>query len=209
MRRIFLLLPGRSQKNEEKRVNKQESKYANTASLMDEALLLLLEQKEFDQITVKELCQKAGVNRTTFYLHYETMNDLLEETVDMITERFKESLSAIPPGDPSTEILTSEKYLRPYLGFIKENMRAYRVIHLKDQLFQSQKTFESFYQSIFSPALTHFGVSESEKKYVFAFYTQGTVAIIGKWLEDNCRDDIDRIVDLISRHTMASGQNEG
>ncbi len=147
-------------------MNRQDSRYTNTASLMDEALLLLLEQKDFERITVKELCQKAGVNRTTFYLHYENMNDLLEETMDMINGRFKASLSAIPPGDPSKEILTSEKYLRPYLGFIKENMRAYRVIHRKDQLFQSQKTFESFYQSVFSPALTYFGVSESEKKYV-------------------------------------------
>ena len=188
-------------------MNKQDSRYANTASLMDEALLLLLEEKDFDRITVKELCGKAGVNRTTFYLHYENMNDLLEETVDMINERFKKSLSAIPPGDPSREILTSEKYLRPYLSFIKENMRAYRVIHLKDHLFRSQKTFESFYQSVFSPALTHFGVSESEKKYVFAFYTQGTVAIIGRWLDGNCRDDIDMIIDLIARHTMAYGRD--
>lgn len=186
---------------------KQESKYAGTASLMDEALLLLLEQKDFDRITVKELCQKAGVNRTTFYLHYENMNDLLEETVDMINKRFKKSLSSIPPGDTTKEILTSEKYLRPYLGFIKENMRAYRVIHLQDKLFQSQKTFENMYQSVFSPALTNFGVSKQEQKYVFAFYTQGTVAIIGKWLEDNCRDDIDMIINIIARNTMAHGQD--
>ena len=187
--------------------NRQESKYAGTASLMDEALLLLLEKKDFDRITVKELCQKAGVNRSTFYLHYETLNDLLEETVERINERFKQSLAAIEAGDPSREVLTSEKYLRPYLQFIKDNMRAYRVIHLQDHLFHSQKTFEGFYQSIFSPALTHFGVSEEEKKYVFAFYTQGTVAIIGKWLEDSCRDDIDRIIGLIARHTMAMGRD--
>jgi len=189
-------------------MNRQESKYFNTASLMDEALLLLLEKKDYDRITVKEVCEKAGVNRTTFYLHYENMNDLLEETIGMINERFKKSLSSIPAGDPSREILTSEKYLRPYLGFIKENMRAYRVIHQKDHLFNSQKTFDSFYQSIFSPALTHHGVTEGEKKYVFAFYTQGTVAIIGKWLEDDCRDDIDMIIDLIMRHTMAYGRDQ-
>ena len=189
-------------------MNKQESKYQYTASLMGEALLLLLEQKDYDAITVKEVCQKAGVNRSTFYLHYESMNDLLEETVDMISGRFKESLSSVPADDPSKVVLTSEKYLRPYLGFIKENMRAYKVIHQKDHLFNSQKTFESFYQSIFSPALTHFGVIEEEKKYVFAFYTQGTVAIIGKWLDDDCRDDIDMIIDLIMRHTLAYGRDE-
>lgn len=141
-------------------MNKQESKYQYTASLMDEAFLLLLEQKEYDTITVKEIYQKAGVNRSTFYLHYETMNDLLEETVGMINDCFKASLSSVPTDDPSKVVLTSEKYLRPYLNFIKENRRAYKVIHQKDHLFDSQKTFESFYQSIFSPALTHFGVSE-------------------------------------------------
>ena len=175
---------------------------------MDEALLLLLEQKEYDSITVKEICKKAGVNRSTFYLHYESMNDLLEETVGMINDRFKASLASVPTDDPRKVVLTSEKYLRPYLGFIKENMRAYKVIREKDHLFNSQKTFEGFYQSIFSPALTNFGVKESEKKYVFAFYTQGTVAIIGKWLDDNCRDDIDMIIDLIMRHTLAYGRDE-
>ena len=189
-------------------MNKQESRYQYTASLMSEALLLLLEQKDYDSITVREVCQKAGVNRSTFYLHYESMNDLLEEMIGMINDRFKSSLSSVPTVDPSKVILTSEKYLRPYLGFIKENMRAYKVIHQKDHLFNSQKTFEGFYQSIFSPALTHFGVSEEEKEYVFAFYTQGTVVIIGKWLENNCRDDVDMIIDLIMRHTMAYGRDE-
>ena len=184
-------------------MNKQESKYFSTASLMAEALLLLLESKDFDRITVKEVCQKAGVNRTTFYLHYDSMNDLLDEAVSMINDRFKQYMRSVPAGDPSREILTSEKFLHPYLSFIRENMRAYRVIHQKDQLFHSQKTFEGFYQTIFSPAMTHFGVSETDKPYVFAFYTQGTVAIIGKWLEGGCRDDIGRIIDLISRHTMA------
>ena len=189
-------------------MNRQESKYQYTASLMDEALLLLLEQKEFNAITVKEVCQKAGVNRSTFYLHYESMNDLLEETVGMINDRFKESLSSVPTDDPSKVVLTSERYLRPYLNFIKENRRAYKVIHQKEHLFNSQKTFESFYQSIFSPALTNFGVKENEKKYVFAFYTQGTVSIIGKWLEDNCSDDVDMIIDIIMRHTLAYDHDE-
>lgn len=103
-------------------MNKQESKYQYTASLMDEALLLLLEQKEYDAITVKEVCQKAGVNRSTFYLHYETMNDLLEETVALINDRFKASLASVPTDDPTKVVLTSEQYLRPYLSFIKENM---------------------------------------------------------------------------------------
>ena len=89
-------------------MNKQESRYSYTASLMDEALLRLLEQKDYDRITVKELCQKAGVNRTTFYLHYGSMNELLEETVEMINGRFKESLSVIPESWSAPSLCTNQ-----------------------------------------------------------------------------------------------------
>ena len=39
-------------------------------------------------ITIKELCRQAGVNRSTFYLHYETIDDLVNETLRMIDRRF-------------------------------------------------------------------------------------------------------------------------
>lgn len=69
-------------------MNKSESKYFNTALLMDEALIRLLEVKDYEYITVKEICEKAGVNRSTFYLHYETVNDLLSECLENIKKRF-------------------------------------------------------------------------------------------------------------------------
>ena len=43
-------------------MNKNESKYFNTALLMDEALLILLETKEFEFITVKEICLSGKKN---------------------------------------------------------------------------------------------------------------------------------------------------
>ena len=74
-------------------MNKSESKYYNTALLMDEALLRLLEKKDFEFITITEVCQKAGVNRSTFYLHYENMDDLLVETIQMINKRFNDAFN--------------------------------------------------------------------------------------------------------------------
>ena len=69
---------------ESNKLNKSESKYYNTACLMNESLILLLEKKDYSFITVKEICEKAGVNRSTFYLHYETMNDLLSEPIEYV-----------------------------------------------------------------------------------------------------------------------------
>ena len=69
-------------------MNKNESKYFNTAVRMDEALIALLEKKEFSYITVKEICDTAGVNRSTFYLHYENTSDLLKETTAYVLDDF-------------------------------------------------------------------------------------------------------------------------
>lgn len=69
-------------------MNKSESKYFNTALRMDEALLALLEKNDFEYISINEVCHLAGVNRSTFYLHYENMRDLLEESVGLMHGRF-------------------------------------------------------------------------------------------------------------------------
>ena len=80
-------------------MNKAESKYFNTAIRFNKALLSLLEKKPFEYITISEICEKAEVNRSTFYLHYENTGDL--QDLEFI----------------------NEKYLYPYLSFIKENQR--------------------------------------------------------------------------------------
>ena len=69
-------------------MNRSESKYFSTAVKMDEAFLALLEKKDFAYITVKEICAAAGVNRSTFYLHYETIYDLLSESASYINQQF-------------------------------------------------------------------------------------------------------------------------
>ena len=89
-------------------MNRQESKYQYTASLMDEALLLLLEQKDYDTITVKEVCQKAGVNRSTFYLHYHDSDQ------EEIHEGAVEIIDHYPGGHTSIDVM-SENTLYKHL----------------------------------------------------------------------------------------------
>ena len=86
---------------------------------------------------------------------------------------------------------------------IKEHRRAYKVIRQKSDLFNTREAFDGLYRALFSPALSHFGVSEKDKKYVLSFYTQGTLAIIGEWIDGDCKDDVDMIIDLIMKHTLA------
>lgn len=184
-------------------MNKSESKYYNTALLMDEALLRLLEKKDFEFITITEVCQKAGVNRSTFYLHYENMDDLLVETIEMINNRFNEAFNnkKVNASLASKEELffIDDENLIPYLTFVKENKKIYKLINNKPYTFQSQAKLNSFYNDIFDKVLEKYNVSKEEKDYVFSYYTFGTVAIIQKWLEKDCIDEIPFIVEMIKK----------
>lgn len=182
-------------------MNKSESKYFNTALLMDEALLLLLEKKEYEFITVTEICEKAGVNRSTFYLHYQNMDELLFETIEMINKRFKNVFNnkLINPSVLNKKDLffIDDNHLIPYLNFIKENKKIYKLIHDNPFIFRKQEALDLMYNNIFSIILDKYGVSNEEKEYVFSFFSFGLVAIIQKWIEKDCVDDINKIANIM------------
>ena len=184
-------------------MNKSESKYFNTALLMDEALLLLLENKEYELITVKEICEKAGVNRSTFYLHYENIDDLLYETIELINKRFKLAFDneVIEPNNLNTDdlFLIDDNHIIPYLKFIKENKKIYKLINNNPFVFRKQETFESMYNDLFRVILDKYGVPDDEKEYVFSFFGFGLSAIIQKWIEKDCEDEIQKIADIMKK----------
>lgn len=73
-----------------KLLEKGKQKYAfEIMEFAKKIFLEILEKKDFAYITVKEICAAAGVNRSTFYLHYETLDDLLSESISHINERFR------------------------------------------------------------------------------------------------------------------------
>ena len=194
-------------------MNKSESKYYNTACLMDEAFILLLEKKEFQYITVKEICTKAGVNRSTFYLHYETMNDLLEESAQFVLKKFYESMQSIDDlniahGEEGiNEFVTSSsldnlylitpKYLTPYLQFISDNKRLYATALKNVGLFKWENTYDNLFKKIFSPILDRFGQEEKIKPYLVLFYISGLMAIVTEWLKNDCAESVEEIISVI------------
>lgn len=50
-----------------------------TRQVMKDALVELLETRSLQEVTVKELCAKAGVNRSTLYAHYDGVYGLYDE----------------------------------------------------------------------------------------------------------------------------------
>lgn len=192
-------------------MNKSESKYFNTAIKMDEALFSLLEKKEFEYITIKEICDVAGVNRSTFYLHYENTADLLKETTKYILDKHfscygedgqqisrAEIEHKIKIGTRVELVFVTREYLAPYLSFIKENRRLFKLAIKHFHTMNMAGVYDAMFRIVFEPILSRFGVPTEEHPYVIKFYLSGVFAIVMEWLDRECTDDIEKIIRIIT-----------
>lgn len=186
--------------------NKSESKYFNTALRMDEALLRLLEKKDFEFITVKELCAAAKVNRSTFYLHYENTYDLLVESIEILNRRFLDLFSNLPnhvfaetiAGMPEDKLyFITDEYLLPYLAFVKQNKTAFKAIRKRPDLFDAEKSYRNLFDTVFSPILSRFEVPADEHVYRMEFYAKGLSAVVMCWVESGCAQPAEKIAEII------------
>ena len=198
-------------------MNKNESKYFNTAIKMDEALITLLEKKDFEYITIKEICDTAGVNRSTFYLHYENTSDLLKETTRYIIDKHLAYYSAETKSislhyencKKGELIFVTEKYLTPYLTFIKENQKLFKIAIQQFNAMNFGEVYENMFFHIFNPILVQFNVVERERSYVMKFYLTGIFAIVMEWLDKNCSDDMNTVIKIITDCVMGERNIDG
>lgn len=186
-------------------MNKHESKYFNTASLFDETLILLLEKKDIEYITIKEICEYAGVNRSTFYLHYETIDDLLNETLNYIVNKLinhfkiepKEFIDSINYSNKEELKLINENYLKPYLEFIKENKKVFISVFKNSNTMKSNEKYYNLEKYILNPILDKFEIPDYKKKFLLRFYINGIMGIIQEWILNDCNEEIENIINII------------
>ncbi|MBR5309607.1 MAG: TetR/AcrR family transcriptional regulator [Oscillospiraceae bacterium] len=182
-------------------MNKSESKYFNTALRFDKALLTLLEKKSFEYITIKEICEEADANRSTFYLHYDNLSDLLKETTAYVLESFAsyfavdaQSISSqFESYNPDELVFIDEKYILPYLTYIKENKKIFMAVLSKPGTFETNTIYQKLFDDIFNPILEKFHYPKEDRHYVMMFYLNGITAIISEWIKEGCEKSMEDI----------------
>ena len=176
-----------------------------TKKLIKDAYLELLESNPSEKISVTDVCKVADVNRSTFYLHYETIGDLLAESSQYIIDQF---VRAMP--DDTEEFMTklrtrpleelyliTPEYLVPYLNYIKEHKRIFRTANEHATVLGMNDAYLALNRHVFMPILDRFQVPQSEQKYLMPFYINGLIGIINEWLKDDCRDSVEQVIAVI------------
>jgi AcrR family transcriptional regulator len=166
--------------------------------MIDEAMMSLLEEKPFSEISVTELCEKADINRNTFYSHYEKPADVLTHLETKILEQISDALSN---SDVSEDV--TEKALR-----VLESEKRMTKILLSDH---SESAFsEKIYSLARARALSNAEKRSSRLSAVYEdmlsdFAIAGGAAVVRRWAENGFREsskDIASFIKLATYHGL-------
>ena len=159
-------------------MEKQESRRIQmTKLLIRSALIELMDEKNFERITIKELCERANVNRTTFYLHYSDQRSVLTDVKETVCKKTVAMIGEADFSDPTY-------FVEQFLTYIKENDRQFRILFFHDE----GDTFRFSLMDAVAKELIQYLPTTADPQtdaFAFAYLMSGSLSIIIEWMKTN------------------------
>ncbi len=144
---------------------------------MRRALVELMGERRLESISVTELCRRADLNRSTFYDHYQSVEQLLGETYEQFFAAMDRHLGLesglLPPGRMETRRLAATlRYLCQEGGMF--------------QLFLSNQVANTFERRLCDYYMERYCGPDAprEQRYAFLYHTIGSLTLVQRWLQE-------------------------
>ena len=157
-----------------------------TCSQLRDSLMMLVAEKSFAYLTIQDVTKRAGLNRTTFYLHYTGLHELLEDCAWTLFDQMRESIYANKPVDYSQNTSQLEPFVESVFRHLEEHEKFYRAMLGKqgDPFFRG--LFQEFLSElIFEPILLKATSKDPDLQLDMAlrFFSAGFTEIASWWLD--------------------------
>lgn len=170
--------------------NKQ---YTKTHKQLQQLLSEWLQTKELSQLSVRELCQQAQINRSTFYYHYLDVYDLADQTFQ---EANRELMAKFKQNGPTIPL--SKHSFASFFQYIKENQKIFRLSNNSRFHFPIDEGLTEI-QQVFRSAMDE-TVSQQQLINHIVFFQAGFTFLLRNWLDDGCSTPINELVTIVQAH---------
>ena len=173
-------------------MKKNDHRTRVTKMLIRRAFTDLLRVKPVQSISIKELCEKAGVNRGTFYAHYRDVNDLLAQVEESVFLRLEE-ISVTNRSRSGDDALFT--YLTDVMTLCRDSADIYRalVIRNNDMDFQ-QRLLEALKSHYMRSFVEHSSSAAArDQEYFCSFAVHGMLSMTNDWMESGLRETPEEI----------------
>ena len=155
--------------------DKENRRVKLTKKLLKESLIEIMHSKPMNKITIKEICETADINRSTFYLHYVDQYALLN---DIEKELFLHAQQHLEKIDSN---YSSMQYLEALLSYIKDNTDIFKTLLCQEDNLAFQTEFiEASLKNLKANLVLN--CSERISGYVYNYLIMGCLSIIKRWI---------------------------
>lgn len=171
---------------------KSDRRVRYTRMVLREALLEILQERPIERVTVKEICDRADVNRSTFYVHYGSPQELL----DSIYREMYEEIS-----QKSCDFSDIRSYMANICDIMYDNRELMKVF-VRSGNIESMFGIAEIWKNKFLNMAEEHDDRPSESDASFLFITCGAFSVITAWLLGHLPMTRDEVVDKIYSLTM-------
>lgn len=173
-------------------MKKQPNITVQTRQNIIDAFWSFYSQERIEKITVKEITEKAGYNRGTFYEYFIDVYDVLEQIENSLIPAIDE----LPPiSNPSSgsEALPIDMFLKMY----ERNNQYYSVLlgENGDPAFAGK--LKKAVKPIISEAFMVKSIDKAELDYILEFVLSAMIGILGYWFKENKVLSVEKLIALI------------
>jgi AcrR family transcriptional regulator len=163
--------------------------------VLQDSLIELMKEKSINKITIKELCEKADINRTTFYTHYTDQYDLLRKIEDETLSWAKEAVAAAVSKTDRHETM---RILEEICQYFVENSRHLQVLMSEQGDIDFQKQlFTLIYELCGINSSTDHNADANTRECYFIFVVNGSVGLIRYWLKNGLNRSAKEMAEII------------
>ncbi len=178
---------------------KIDKRTLRTRRQLQKQLVNKLLEKELQHITVRELTEAANINRGTFYLHFQDINDLYQALETSVVNEITGLVQPLLPLNDSAQVFNVTQSV---LRYIQENIEPCQALFRTDGtafvrhiLIANRPTLKEVW-AVF-PTQTDVG-----REYAYDFVVHGFAGIIRKWMDGGMQEHPD-MVSIIAQELVS------
>ncbi|MEB1808397.1 MAG: TetR family transcriptional regulator C-terminal domain-containing protein [Bacillaceae bacterium] len=175
---------------------KMDRRKKYTRYVLKESFIKKMHEKPLSSITIKEVCEMADINRSTFYSNYKDLYDLLSQIEDEIIEDLNHTLSSYNYNKDDEAIQMTEKLLE----YIAENQESCQVLFSEhgDPAFQ-KKVIMLAHNHLLKSWFPGSSMPDENKQYLTLFIANGSIHILQTWLKNGLKESPKEMAELITK----------
>ncbi|WP_350344147.1 TetR/AcrR family transcriptional regulator C-terminal domain-containing protein [Proteinivorax tanatarense] len=166
-----------------------------TKKALGQSLKSLLKKKTLDKITIKDIVSDCGVNRQTFYYHFQDIYDLLDWI--FIVEATKEMEQRRKKNETWQQgLLRTFDYIECNKSFVINTYNSIGREHFEKYI---NKVIRQLLAEVVEQRSEGINVTYEDKNFIIDFYTYALLGVILNWLRQGTQENPKKIVDKLSK----------